>query len=249
MKGKIIMNRKEVTPKETINRIENLLKEIGLEYTIISEINNCDLFFSVQIAICNNGLIITSNGKGMTRDLALASGLAELMERLQSRNGMKFWYSIKDYPKKAFIHEYLTQDSIDESFGSDFDDFKGSKLYQYRINYTNAKTNKNVSVPNRIVNLVCGSNGLCAGNSKSEAIVQGVCEIFERYIQKIISRDHIRCPYIRKDSLLEYSFFNKMHCFEENGLSWEILDCTNENRFPVIGLLLVDKKIYVIPLF
>lgn len=180
------MSRKDVTPRETIERIERILREMGLAYTIISETNNCDMFFSVRVEIRDNGCIIGTNGKGMTRELALASGLAELMERLQSRNGMKFWYSTKDYPEKAFVHEYVSETVLDESIKRDFDDFSNSKLYRYRIDYTDVKSNSIVSVPNRLVNLVCGSNGLCAGNSKAEAIVQGVSEVFERYVQKIM---------------------------------------------------------------
>lgn len=113
------MSRKDITPKETIKKIESLLKEIGLEYTILSEVNNCDLFFSIRIAIINKGTIIATNGKGMTRDLALASALAELMERLQSRNGMKFWYSTKNYPQKAFVHEYVTENILNDNIKFD----------------------------------------------------------------------------------------------------------------------------------
>ena len=50
----------------------------------------------------------------MTYELALASGLAELMERLQSRNGMKFWYSTKNYPNKAFECEYQSNDLLEK---------------------------------------------------------------------------------------------------------------------------------------
>ena len=178
----------------------------------------------------------------MTRELALASGLAELMERLQSRNGMKFWYSTKDYPERAFVHEYVSDATIDESIKCDFDEFGNSELWRYRIDYLDAKSSSIISVPNRLVNLICGSNGLCAGNSKAEAIVQGASEVFERYVQKIIARDHIKCPYIRKESLSQYSFVEKMQCFEELGLKWELMDCTNEGRFPVVGLLVVDRK-------
>ena len=143
------MSRKDVAPRETINRIEQILREIGLSYAITSENNNCGMFFSVRVEIQDNGSIIGTNGKGMTRELALASGLAELMERLQSRNGMKFWYSTKDYPERAFVHEYVSDATIDESIKCDFDEFGNSELWRYRIDYLVAKSSSIISVPNR----------------------------------------------------------------------------------------------------
>lgn len=237
-----IMIRKDFSPKETIERIEHILREMGLEYIITSEINNLDMFFSIRVEIRSNGEIIGTNGKGITRELALASALAELMERLQSRNGMKFWYSTKDYPEKAFVHEYISETNLDESIKADFDEYNDSKMFKYRIDYKEAGNDKVVSFPNRLVNLLCGSNGLCAGNSKAEAIVQGTSEIFERYIQKSISKNHIRCPYICKEELVQYSFYKKMRCFEEIGLKWELLDCSYNNQYPVVGLLVIDRN-------
>ena len=236
------MSRKDTSPQETICQIERILHENGLAYKITSELNNCDFFYSVRVEIYDRGSIIGSNGKGMTRELALASGLAELMERLQSRNGMKFWYSTKDYPEKAFAHEYQSDEELVDPIKNDFAEYRDSKMIHYRIDYTDAKSNENISVPNRLLNLLCGSNGLCAGNSKTEALVQGTSEIFERYVRKLISKEHIRCPYIQKEEMRQYAFFDKMQCFEERGFVWELLDCSCNDQYPVAGLLLLDKK-------
>ena len=235
------MSRKDKKPKETIEFIENILLQNHIKYQITSELNNCNCFYSVRVEI-DNGLKIGTNGKGMTYELALASGLAELMERLQSRNGMKFWYSTKNYPDKAFECEYQCHDLLEKNIQNDFGRFEGSKLYQYRINYVNEITKKKVSVPNRLVNLLCGSNELCAGNSKEEAIVQGALEIFERYVYKCISKEHIRCPYIEKKEIEKYTIFRKMKCIEEHGFAWEVLDCTYDNKYPVVGLIILERK-------
>lgn len=193
------MSRKDKNPEETIRFIEQILHENGLEYSVKSELDNCDCFYSVRVEINKNGTIIGSNGKGMTKELALASGLAELMERLQSRNGMKFWYSTKYYPNKAFESEYISNSIFDENIRADFGEFEKSDIASFRIDYEDAITKEKIGVPNRLLNLLCGSNGLCAGNSKEEAVVQGLSEIFERYVRKLISKEHISCPYIKKN--------------------------------------------------
>lgn len=235
-------HRKDKKPEETIKYIENILKLNQIDYKITSDLNNFDFFYSVRVEVNRNGFIIGANGKGMTRELALASGLAELMERLQTRNGMKFWYSTKYYPKRAFVCEYKSSEAVAKEISDDFDKYNVSDLYQYRIDYTNEKTQKSISVPNRLLNLFCGSNGLCAGNSREEAVVQGVSEIFERYVRKLISKEHIRCPYIEKNELKKYSFYEKMRCFEERGFIWEAVDCTNGNKYPVVGLIVLDRS-------
>ena len=64
---------------------------------------------------------------------------------------MKFWYSTKDYPERAFVHEYVSDATIDESIKCDFDEFGNSELWRYRIDYLDAKSSSIISVPNRLV--------------------------------------------------------------------------------------------------
>ena len=73
---------KEDHPLSTVNRIRNILFKAGIftvEQWTDSGIKGCH---SVRIEIA--GSHIGQNGKGVTREFALASGYAELMERIQS---------------------------------------------------------------------------------------------------------------------------------------------------------------------
>lgn len=235
------MSRKDRKAEETIRIIDEILSKNDIKYNLTSQVNNCDSIFSVRVEI-DNGLGIAANGKGITYELALASGLAELMERLQSRNSMKFWYSTKYYPKTAFECEWKSVDLLEGVIKETFAKFVGGNLYCYRMNYLNEVTKEKTAMPNRLVNLLCGSNGLCAGNSREEAIVQGVSEVFERHIRKCISKNHLKCPFIKKSEIQKYKIKEKLIYIEKQGLEWEVLDCTDEGKYPVIGLMVLDRS-------
>ena len=233
--------RKDRKPLETISIINNILLQNGLAYRIIEVINNNDLFYSVRVEF-EQLTGIGSNGKGITYELALASALAELMERIQSRNNLKFWYSVKKYPDKSLYPEYTTNEVLCWKIRKYFDNYKKSKLYKFRLDYQNILTKEKISFPNRLINLLCGSNGLCAGNSRKEAISQGICEIFERYVRKMIAKQKMDIQEIDKDHLRGYEIFEKLSVLDNAGYYWQILDCSDKGSLPVVGLLVLDQK-------
>ena len=75
--------RKDVCPEETILKIKTILSDLRISYSICNEKSHKNLWWSLTVKSCDYPTICT-NGKGCTRELALASGLAEFMERLQS---------------------------------------------------------------------------------------------------------------------------------------------------------------------
>ena len=86
-----------------------------------------------------------------------------------------------------------------------------------------------------------GSNGMCAGNTKEEAIIHGICEIFERYVLRIIYKDEITPPTI-PTTLFKgtkiYDLFSQLE--EENNITILIKDCSLNKGLPVIGLVIID---------
>ena len=74
---------KEKEPKETIRTIKNILKHLGVdieeEWVPESTVNT----FSVRVNI--KGTQIGTNGKGVSKEFALASAYGEFMERIQNK--------------------------------------------------------------------------------------------------------------------------------------------------------------------
>lgn len=97
-------------------------------------------------------------------------------------------------------------------------------------------------LPIGAIYLEAKSNGMCAGNTKEEAILQGLCEIFERYVAKMIYKYEITPPDIPitlfKGTKI-YDLFS--HWNEENeNISIFVKDCSLDKGLPVIGLLIID---------
>ena len=87
-----------------------------------------------------------------------------------------------------------------------------------------------------------GSNGMCAGNTTEEAILHGICEIFERYVLKIIYKDEITPPTIPTALFKGTQIYDILSQFEEeNNISVIIKDCSLNQGLPVIGLLIIDN--------
>ena len=81
------MNYKDASPEVTVNRIRTLLEKVGVRTREVLY-ENQGLSYSNRISLDNPGfetLDIGTNGKGMSYDFSMASGYAELMERLQNK--------------------------------------------------------------------------------------------------------------------------------------------------------------------
>lgn len=65
--------------------------------------------------------------------------------------------------------------------------------------YYNISEKRAELLPEELIKFLNGSNGLCAGNSPEEAITQGLCEIFERYIRKEIYFNSLSSTSISED--------------------------------------------------
>ena len=72
---------KDELPENTVSTLLKILKDKGI-YPTFSWLESIPGVHSVIVSI--PGTTISSNGKGSTRALACASGLAELVERLQN---------------------------------------------------------------------------------------------------------------------------------------------------------------------
>lgn len=86
------------------------------------------------------------------------------------------------------------------------------------------------------------TNGMCAGNSQSEAILQGICEIFERYSLKKIYYEKILLPTIPLSFFEDTSIADKIKYVKEN-YNYEVIikDCSLGLGIPVVGILLIDR--------
>ena len=99
------------------------------------------------------------------------------------------------------------------------------------------------SVPLQLCRFFFLSNGMAAGNTLPEAIIQAYCEVFERYVQNRIIDERISLPEIPR-SLINDRYPNIAHIIgriEQSGPYRVIVkDCSLGLRLPVVCGMVID---------
>jgi ribosomal protein S12 methylthiotransferase accessory factor len=246
---------KDDSPENTILKIRGILKEIDIVVyeTNWDKINNhC---YSVRIEIDGlNGVGV--NGKGISRSYALASAYGELMERLQNRHVVPRVYGMLPKEKFSFPDEVevdskviLIKSNILKHLLTDFEtkpkeveelfnDFPSLSLC---VPFYNVNSDKLELIPSRLLNFSIGTNGMCAGNSPEEAIIHGICELLERHAIKEIVFNEISLPDIPLEKVAHFPIYETIQQIKTYGYNVIIKDCTLGGRFPVVGVLIINK--------
>lgn len=234
------------TPLETVDIIRDILKKSGFD--IAEELHSGKEVgvHSCRITIANDGLSelkIGTNGKGMTTEYSLASGYAEFMERLQngrlinispSPQAAAHTVPVRECSKviKEFFKEnYGENEKASKNVLSAFDSFR-------LADFSTFDGSEKVSIPIDVLFDFSTSNGMCAGNTYTEAVIQGTSELFERYAEKEIIYKKLCPPVIPEDYFKGHDIYEKLQLLKEKNVYYEVRDCSLGIGLPVIGLYL-----------
>lgn len=216
---------KDFSKAYTLSYIKNLLKENGIESTEETT-SLVDNIFISKVTLPELGM--QQLGKGVTYDASICSGYAETLERLQNLQffpeSMDLFYNISDF--KTYADERIAGNRIYLPF---------YKVNSNSIEYLDIE---NIWDSQK-------SNGMASGNTYYEAIVQGLCEIFERFVEREIYTNNYTPPDVSREYLRSnYTFQYRIITELENKLNVKILvkDCSLFNAFPVVALIIIDNK-------
>ena len=106
------------------------------------------------------------------------------------------------------------------------------------VPFVNTASRQPVLLPIYFVIMFTGSNGMCAGNTREEAVIQGLSEIYERYAQYFIFRNNPVIPKIPKTLFEKEEIYKKLSILEGFDFRYDILDLSLGMGLPVIGLRL-----------
>ena len=102
---------------------------------------------------------------------------------------------------------------------------------------------RSIKVPISLVAYIHGSNGMAAGNTLEEALIQAACEVFERWAQIHTIRPERRQPSIDPGSI-ENPFIREMiEFYARNKVQVLIKDLSFERLLPVIGVLYINNNL------
>ncbi|MEQ8226156.1 MAG: YcaO-like family protein, partial [Candidatus Eremiobacterota bacterium] len=262
----MIKHYKELNPEETIKKLKDILEENRIIASKQTAGNALNSLYFCRIGIKDTPVGV--NGKGITEELSLASGLAELLERLQNQVLISPYELSPEAMKKfGFIYDVYEKLLPSSQYLPLPGDFKKGHLYVYNcstgdlwdkyreymadknkefpfIPYYNVNEDKLEYLPYRFFWYIYSTNGMCGGNSPQEAITQGICEIFERHVQAEIYFRELTPPTIPHEYFKEHApyQYNLIKMLEDTGFYKIIVkDCSLGLGFPVIGTVVIFK--------
>lgn len=260
-------NYKDATYEETIENITQILKKNNI-FVEIKVTSGFDNIYAAYLRVKDTPFY--TNGKGTSKEQAIAGAYGELMERLQNRVFFRFNNTFVIEEDEKFIYfpteqkkeinyivenrEYLgpyfaglsdeeAKDLIEESLNISSKEEKSSKKILC-IPYTKYGSEEKIYLPSEIVKHIYASNGMCAGNSEDEALVEGICEIFERYANKVLLDGRISLPDIPKSIIKQYQRVNSFVEVIKTRGDYEVSfkDCSLGLDLPVVCLIVFDRK-------
>lgn len=193
---------------------------------------------------------LSTSGKGLSRELALASAYGEYLEHVQNaphpkipaRYGlMPERFHAPDERKLKLGQLVADQGEVIENLcGREFAE-EHADIEVTCLPFYNVAKDRVELLPSELIFHACTSNGWCAGNSAHEAMLQGLGELCERHaILTILRNPDLHLPTVPLKDL------EHMHCYavvqelRERGLRVMVKDCSLGGKLPVLGLLISD---------
>lgn len=112
------------------------------------------------------------------------------------------------------------------------------------VRYYSVKNKCYEYLPQTICMKLYCSNGMCAGNTPEEALVQGLSELFERHVNLKIIKERIGLPTIPDWYLLKYERLYKVIKEIEKDGRYKVMvkDGSLGKGYPVVVLIIIDKE-------
>jgi ribosomal protein S12 methylthiotransferase accessory factor len=112
------------------------------------------------------------------------------------------------------------------------------------VSYYSVKNKCYEYIPQTICMKLYRSNGMCAGNTPEEALVQGLSEIFERHVNLRIVKEKIKLPTIPDWYLMKYERLYKVIKEIEKEGRYKVLikDGSLGKGYPVVILVIIDRE-------
>jgi ribosomal protein S12 methylthiotransferase accessory factor len=258
---------KDLPLEQTIANMSSVLANLGIKIEIASWRNLIPNVWSLHIRDAHSPMCFT-NGKGSTKESALASALGEYIERLSNNHFYAGAFWGEDIANSAFVHypnerwfkpgpkDSLPVEILDEYclkiFNAD-DELRGSHLIDTNsgdvergicsLPYVRQSDGETVYFPSNLVENLYVSNGMSAGNTLAEAQVQCLSEIFERAVKREIIEGEISLPDVPQEVLAKYpGILEGIQSLEDQGFPVLVKDASLGGVYPVMCVTLMNPR-------
>ncbi|MGB7194230.1 MAG: OsmC domain/YcaO domain-containing protein [Collimonas pratensis] len=258
---------KDLPLEQTIANMSGVLAALGIKIEIASWRNLVPNVWSLHIRDAHSPMCFT-NGKGATKESALASALGEYIERLNNNHFYAGTFWGEDIASAAFVHypnerwfkpgpkdalpagildEYCLQiyNPDGELCGSHLVDTNSGNVQRgiCSLPYVRQSDGEVVYFPSNLVENLYVSNGMSAGNTLAEAQVQCLSEIFERAVKREILEGEITLPDVPQEVLAKYpGILAGIQALEEQGFPVLVKDASLGGVYPVMCVTLMNPR-------
>lgn len=256
---------KDLPLEQTIANMSGLLASLGIKIEIASWRNLIPNVWSLHIRDAHSPMCFT-NGKGSTKDSALASALGEYIERLSNNHFYAGVFWGEDIANRAFVHypnERWFKPGIDDSLPTEildnyclkiFDpegELRGAHLIDTNsgnaqrgicsLPFVRQSDGEIIYFPSNLIENLYVSNGMSAGNTLAEAQVQCLSEIFERAVKREILESEIALPDVPQEVLAKYpGIMAGIQNLQERGFPVLVKDASLGGKYPVMCVTLMN---------
>ena len=258
---------KDLPLEQTIANMSGVLADLGIKIEIASWRNIVPNVWSLHIRDAHSPMCFT-NGKGATKESALASALGEYIERLNNNHFYAGSYWGEDIANADFVHypnerwfkparrDKLPAEILDDYTRDIYDadgELRGSHLIDTNsgnvargicaLPYTRLSDGATVYFPSNLVENLYVSNGMSAGNTLVEAQVQCLSEIFERAVKREILEGEMALPDVPQEVLARYpGIVAGIKGLEEQGFPVLVKDASLGGVYPVMCVTLMNPR-------
>lgn len=258
---------KDLPLEQTIANLSGILAGLGMKIEIASWRNIVPNVWSLHLRDAHSPMCFT-NGKGATKESALASALGEFIERLNFNFFYNDQYWGEELANAAFVHhpdERWFQPGHDDALPAEILDdhcleiynpdgeLRGSHLYDTNsgnvqrgicsLPFVRQSDGEVVYFPSNLIENLYLSNGMSAGNTLAEAQVQCLSEIFERAVKREILEGELALPDVPHEVLAKYpGILAGIRGLEEQGFPVLVKDASLGGKYPVMCVTLMNPR-------
>ena len=258
---------KDLPLEQTIANMTRVLSDLGMKIEIASWRNLVPNVWSLHIRDAHSPMCFT-NGKGSTKESALASALGEFIERMNCNHFYNDQYWGEEIANAPFVHypderwfkpgrkDALPAGMLDEYclqiYNAD-GELRASHLYDTNsgnvqrgictLPYVRQSDGKVVYFPTNLIDNLFLSNGMSAGNTLAEAQVQCLSEILERAVKREILEGELALPDVPPEVLSKYpGVLAGIEALENQGFPVLVKDASLGGQFPVMCVTLMNPR-------
>jgi ribosomal protein S12 methylthiotransferase accessory factor len=244
----------------SLDRMATNLLRYGFSLDFSAWLNPAPYIHSVHVKDSDCPALF-ANGKGISAKAAQASAMGEFIERLGTHYLFADYYLgqtpsgflMHPQEKRIAVASFNKVDVLTPSLWAIYDadnEVEAEQLVALQdanneitsIPLTAVNTQETVYFPINLLNSLYASNGLAAGNTLAEAGVQGLSEIFERWVRVQILKNSWCLPVMPASVWAAMpSITQAADALAVQGIRLDIRDASLGGKYPVVAIILHDE--------